>query len=311
MGWNKKGWIYAPPTDNPEMSGWTSYPTALLLDDRIRIFHAPRNRDNQTCIAYVDLDRAAPEKVIAEAKRPVLERGALGTFDDCGVQPIQALWVDDEVYLYYLGWNPAINKLSRNSTGLAVSHDGGDSFVRAFEGPVLDRTRGEPYFSFTPWIIRDGDDWRMWYATGTAWTMVNDKPEGAFELRDAVSDDGIEWRRPNRQILPPTRPDEVMCKPNVVLRDGTHHMWFSYRSYLDFRGGDGSYRIGYAHSEDGETWRRDDPAGGLDVGAEGSWDSDMVCFSSILEVDDRLYMFYNGNGFGQTGFGYAEWNFSG
>ena len=32
----------------------------------------------------------------------------------------------------------------------------------------------------------------------------------------------------------------------------------------------------------------------------------MICYPNVIKVKDKLYMFYNGNGFGQSGFGYAE-----
>jgi hypothetical protein len=32
----------------------------------------------------------------------------------------------------------------------------------------------------------------------------------------------------------------------------------------------------------------------------------MTCYPSVLAINDRIVMIYNGNGFGQTGFGYAE-----
>jgi hypothetical protein len=48
-----------------------------------------------------------------------------------------------------------------------------------------------------------------------------------------------------------------------------------------------------------------DNACGLDVSPEG-WDSTMTCYPSVFAIDDRIVMIYNGNGFGQTGFGYAE-----
>jgi hypothetical protein len=31
----------------------------------------------------------------------------------------------------------------------------------------------------------------------------------------------------------------------------------------------------------------------------------MTCYPSVFEIDDRIVMIYNGNGFGRTGFGYA------
>ena len=32
----------------------------------------------------------------------------------------------------------------------------------------------------------------------------------------------------------------------------------------------------------------------------------MQCYPCVVENDDRLLMFYNGNGFGKSGLGYAE-----
>jgi len=43
---------------------------------------------------------------------------------------------------------------------------------------------------------------------------------------------------------------------------------------------------------------------GLAVASEG-WDSTMTCYPFVLSFDGRTVMFYNGNGFGSTGFGYA------
>jgi hypothetical protein len=33
----------------------------------------------------------------------------------------------------------------------------------------------------------------------------------------------------------------------------------------------------------------------------------MIAYPAVITVDDRKLMFYNGNGFGREGFGYAEW----
>ena len=43
---------------------------------------------------------------------------------------------------------------------------------------------------------------------------------------------------------------------------------------------------------------------GIDVCSSG-WDSEMICFASILDVKGQRYMFYNGNNYGETGFGLA------
>jgi hypothetical protein len=69
-----------------------------------------------------------------------------------------------------------------------------------------------------------------------------------------------------------------------------------------------AYKLGYAESIDGKTWVRNDSI--LQVsGPSGDWDSDMICYTSLINLNGKKHLFYNGNGFGQTGFGYAEVNF--
>jgi hypothetical protein len=64
------------------------------------------------------------------------------------------------------------------------------------------------------------------------------------------------------------------------------------------------YRLGYAESKDGVTWQRRDDDVGIDVSADG-WDSEMIAYASVVAHGDKVYMFYNGNNCGATGFGYA------
>ncbi len=77
-------------------------------------------------------------------------------------------------------------------------------------------------------------------------------------------------------------------------------MWYSYR------GGDCTYRIGYAESSDGLQWIRMDETIGMDVSNNG-WDSEMVCYPFVFDHKDITYMLYNGNSYGKTGMGLAVW----
>jgi hypothetical protein len=52
------------------------------------------------------------------------------------------------------------------------------------------------------------------------------------------------------------------------------------------------------------TWERDDARAGIDVSADG-WDSQMICYPAVVDLGERVLLFYNGNGFGANGFGYA------
>jgi hypothetical protein len=82
-------------------------------------------------------------------------------------------------------------------------------------------------------------------------------------------------------------------------------MFFSQRGTSDYRTSrETSYKIGYAVSNDGLSWRKQDPDVGIHR-SEAGWDSDMIENCSIYERRGQQVMLYNGNGFGKTGFGYA------
>jgi hypothetical protein len=63
--------------------------------------------------------------------------------------------------------------------------------------------------------------------------------------------------------------------------------------------------MGYAVSKDGLTWTRLDEKVGITASSTG-WDSEMLCYGYVLRIGQRLFMFYNGNKHGATGFGLAE-----
>ena len=82
-------------------------------------------------------------------------------------------------------------------------------------------------------------------------------------------------------------------------------MIYSYRNSLNYRTDpQNSYRLGYAESSDGENWKRMDDKLGIGFSEDG-WDSIMMEYASSYVFNNKRYLVYNGNGFGETGFGYA------
>ena len=65
------------------------------------------------------------------------------------------------------------------------------------------------------------------------------------------------------------------------------------------------YLSGYAVSEDGVHWTRRDDFWKL-YPSEAGGDSEMACYPVKLSTRTKTYLFYNGNGMGKTGVGYAE-----
>lgn len=303
MGWRVMGRIF-DPSEHDWAGTHAQVPTALVYDDKVRVFYADRYADGRSYTTYVDLDRGDLGRVIYAHKKPILGFGAPGTFDDDGAMPSFPVRHNGQVWLYYSGWNRGVTVPYRNSVGIAVSDDDGDTFRRLYEGPVLERCPAEPYIAVTPSILREGDLWRMWYISGVRWTDVEGKYEPVYVIKYCHSRDGVTWERPNHLCIRPTHDREAFSHPTVI-RDGDRYcMWYCYRDSVDYRDGAGAYRIGYAESPDGLDWTRMDQACGLDVGV-APWASTMTCYPFVTRIDDRIVMFFNGNGFGRTGFGYA------
>jgi hypothetical protein len=304
MKWEKRGRLFGVSGNAGWMHTHAQVPTVLVQEDRLRVYFATRPKPGLSLTTFVDLDRQDPHRVLYVHDKPILELGKPGAFDEHGVMPSYVCENEGQVWLYYAGWSRRESIRYSNWTGLAYSDDGGMTFERRFAGPVLDRTPYEIYSATGCFIIREGGDWHMWYASGVEWLTVNDQFEEYYVIKHASSGDGIHWDRENRKLLPSKRPYEPTHTPTVLRKDGRYHMWFCHRSVEDFRDGGGSYRMGYAWSDDRKNWQREDENAGITVSSDG-WDSKMVAYPYVAEVDGQAWMFYNGNGFGQSGFGYA------
>lgn len=306
MRWIKKGVIFNASGQNGWMNSHAQVPVALVKEDKIRVFFASRKQQNFSLTTYVDLDIDNPAKILYLNPNPILDPGASGSFDEFGIMPSCVIEKDHLVYLYYCGWARGHSVPYSNYTGLAISEDGGNTFKKYSPGPILDRTPFEIYSATTPCIYYDNKTWHMFYSSGTHWTKINDWYEHGYDVKYAYSKDCINWVRTGRVVLEQGKTGAI-AKQAIVKIGNIYHMWFCYRECEDFRGGKNSYKIGYASSTDLHSWIRDDSKSGIST-SESGWDSEMIAYPSIVKVKNQLIMFYNGNNFGQTGFGYAILN---
>jgi len=305
MNWKKQGVIFNTDNNQDWMVSHACVPTVHVLnEDTFRIFFAPRNAKGQSIPTFIDVNANNPKEVKYVHGRPIMELGKLGTFDDGGIMPCCVVPTDDGLFLYYVGWNPSVSVAYRNAVGLAVSQDEGRTFRRVFPGAIVDRTRHEPYFTASPWVLRENNRWHMWYASSTGFTLVNNKPEPLYVIKYAHSENGIDWVRENITCIHPKDEFEANARAAVIKENGLYKMWFCYRGSFDYRDGKDSYRIGYAESQDAVDWQRKDEEAGIAY-SESGWDSKMQTYPCVAQHEGKKYLFYNGNGFGKTGIGYA------
>lgn len=308
MKWNKKGLIFS--VDGNSHPDWmvthAQIPVADMIDDgRLRIYFGSRDRSNRTSTTYIEVQADNPSNVLYVHDKPVLSPGKLGSFDDSGAMPSCTVKYQERRYFYYIGWNVGKTVRYHNSIGLAVSDNGGQTFDKLFDGPIMDRTHLEPYFVVTPYVIIEDGIWKMWYCGCTGWCVEKGITEPMYQIKYAESSNGISWTRENVVCIRYRHDKEANTRPHVIKENGIYRMWYCYRSISDYRSDkERSYRIGYAESPDGKKWTRKDDEVGIDR-SENGWDSEMMAYPYLYEHGGKKYMLYNGNGFGKSGFGYA------
>lgn len=302
MKWNKRGVIYAAENDAEWKNQFAMLPTPLLMDDKLRIFIGFCDKNNVGRIGYVDVNPDNPSEIIEISKEPVLDIGRKGCFDDNGVVPISIMRKGEEVYLYYIGFQLGVQVPYYMFGGLAISQDQGRTFSRYSESPILDRQFDEVYARCGINVIYDQGKYKMWYigSSHEGWTMSGGKLKPLYIMKYTESEDAIHWHNQAIQCMSYKNEDEHGFGRPFVWRDGEIlKMYYSIRTYS--RG----YYIGYAESADGINWNRMDDKAGIDLDND-SWDDTNLSYPYLYKHKENTYMFYNGNGCGKTGFGYAE-----
>lgn len=313
--WQKLGLIFDPIyyANRPEwMVNFAQAPNVIIFEDFVRVFFCCRpapdlNKQYVSYCGFVDLNRKNLFEVTNISSCPVLSLGPLGSFDEFGTYPVSVEKDGDDIVAVYGGWTRCESVPFNISLGMARSKNGGVSFQKYGVGPILSHSPDEPFVVTSPKIRRYGSKWYLAYTAGRRWIMGDDgRPEIIYKLRIATSEDGVNWVKANRNIVESKLGEnEAQACPDIFTFHGKYHMFFCYRHGLDFRENiNRSYRIGYASSSDLLNWHRNDSLAGIDVSDEG-WDSEMVAYPTVFELDSNIYMIYAGNGNGRSGIGLA------
>jgi hypothetical protein len=313
MAWVKKGFIFKPDGNLTWSKSHAQVPIADFnsKNNIIKIYFSTRDNLSRSNPGYIEVDADDPTKILQIGKSPLLPLGDLGTFDDCGVMPSWIVNRDAEKWLYYIGWNVRNTIPYHNSVGLAISKNGGGIFNKYSNGPLWDRNYIEPHYSGTSCVLLDKGIWKNWYLSCTEWKIINGRSEPKYHIKYAESSDGIKWDRKGIIAIDYKNDKEAgIVKASVIIEEGIYKMWYSYRSIYNYRTSqESSYRIGYAESSNGINWKRrdSDDSHTLTISADRTqWDGLMVEYPHVIDVNGRRLMFYNGDNFGKSGFGFAE-----
>ncbi|MBY0292319.1 MAG: hypothetical protein K2W92_03425 [Alphaproteobacteria bacterium] len=299
--WEKKGLIYNASSlkTNDWLYNSALTPTPILLNDRvIRVYFGARDRGGVSRIGYVDLNADNPSDILGISAEPVLDIGQPGCFDDNGIILGDIIKAGEVMHMYYVGFQKVEKVKFLAFSGLAISYDHGNSFQRVSKSPVLDRSEEGNYIRAIHTVIYEDGIWKIWYAAGDTWTYISSTPFPNYHIRYSESPDGISFPKEGRVCIQHEGDEYRIGRPRVYKTNDDYEMYYTKGSIS------GTYLPGKATSKNGIKWERQDNTVGIEVSPTG-WDSQTLCYPSLLTVGEKTYMFYNGNNMGADGFGYA------
>jgi len=298
--WEKLGRIIHPDESIYWMATYTG-PSFAIQESSSSLFDiyiTGRDSKNRSLIGKIKIDINDPQKVLSISEEPIFTLGEMGAFDENGVSYPAIVESDQKRFMYYVGWMPSVITPFQNFTGLAVAEVGSDDFKRVSRAPILERTNEEPFCTGSVYVMKEGNDWKMWYTSFLRWGKESEHKH-YYRIKYADSKDGIHWNRHNKVCIDFNDDTEyAIGKPSVVKIDDIYHMWFVYRGE--------EYKIGYAHSRDGIHWNRRDDLRHIDISETPSWDDTAISYPHVFQYEDHLYMLYCGNNYGQEGLGLAR-----
>lgn len=306
MVWTDYGIIFNPAKQKKSWMNSHAYvPTALILKNKIRVFSAFWNDTQVGRIGFIDIDLHKPNHIINHSKSPALDIGPNDQFDEHGVTPLSVIYDGKNYRLYYVGWKRLKNSSHRYAlfVGLALSQDA-TNFKRYQSTPIIGPTKHNIYCRAGCYIINQNNQWHCWYAEYQDLILINGKPVPQYDLCYMSSNDGIHWPNKSTTIF--------KSDARKIFGYGRSAIWQEYgywnalflkrhvdKGYIDFE---------HAISQNGINWSKPkhqnysfDTSHTCDL-------QDSVSCPNIINMQQKKYLFYNGNNFGQDGLRLAIWN---
>lgn len=308
--WKNQGILFHPDDGPDWMVSHAQVPCIDIKGSSAYIYFSSRNKNNKCLPGRIKIN-LKNFKIEEISEEPLFGLGKPGMFDDSGIMPSCIFnKFNKKKYMFYVGWNVPTTVPFRNCIGAAISEDGGKTFRKLQDGPVLDRNKYSPLFLATSFVMQIPPGrfesmmykFRMWYLSGNEFRKEGEKWRSFYNIRHANihfnGDNNDLWVVPQEEICcdyDESKKECAIARPWIRLENGKFKMWYSYRW--------DNYNIGYAESDDGIKFNRID-----DIKIDRQeWDSDMQAYPCVFEYRGNKYMLYNGNGFGKTGIGLAKY----
>ena len=274
-------------------------------NDQIEAFITGRDADGISRIGTATINKIQNGSLVLEqiSNKVVFDIGESGCFDENGVSYPWIVEHNSKEFMFYVGWVKGGKNRFQNFLGLAIRNKEEEFFTRISKSPIMDRSNEEPYGIGSCCVVRESGRWLMLYTSFLPWnqdkykSLSHPHSQPSYNIKYAYSDNLIDWQRSNESILDFQDKEHIHGKPVASQEsNGEWNLYFSVR-------GD-SYRIAFACGSDLMFLKR----GANLVFQNSDWISMTQEYAFPLTIDGWQYLFFNGNGYGRSGLGYAVLN---
>ena len=284
---------------------YAQLPTIFDDGKNFHCFFSDRSRHkNNSFIRYMILDHKFNE--VFYQNKPFYQPNRIGFFDSHGAMPNQVIKLKNQYYLTYNGWNALVDHYL-NSVGLIKLNlnRGKFSYEAALENPFLGRNFDNPSSAVVPWVYFYRNQFNVYYIGTDKWKKVNNKYQPLYYIKFAKGSNLYNLKTLNHKLLIDIYDEEVYSRPTIISYKDKLIMAFCSRKIRDFRDGINSYKIQFATANRKNLiWKRKEYLFSPNL----DWCNKQTSYPFFLKKNDIFYMFFNGNGFGKSGFGVATFH---
>ena len=275
----------------------------LLPDKNIRVFITFCDNNSVGRIGSLDLS-CDDLKIIKFSDEPLISNGPKGSFSELGVVSSSLLKIDKFLYLFYSAYSKAKNFVGyKISCGYGVSENDGESFKNLSNYPLLDFDNNEKYIRSSPLIIQKRRKYYMYYQGSINSALEQRYKKPIYGLKCMISDSIYNWADSKSKTVlhPDLASGELGITRGSIFFDKFKklNLLYSSRSSLN------QYQIRHATCDGlNQLFTRSDQDQKI-IKSTSDWDYEMQAFPSLIKLKDRNIIFYSGNNFGGSGFGYS------
>ena len=296
LKWVSKGLILKP---NKKIWWMYSHVGAtfaeVIKNNTVKLYISGRAKDNKSRIGCAYIEFGKEIKIIKIDKNPILDISKKpGFFDTDGILYPYIVNFKKNTFMYYCGWMNHKTFTYNCNIGLAIKKN--KRFIKYAKYPIMPLDETDPIGTGSMSVYKVNNNLlRMYYVSFLPWEGSTGKYQPRYFIKIAESNDGFNWKKLNMAAISLRKKEIAVAKPCIYIKNNKVKLFFCAR--------DKYYNIFSASSKDGLNFKRDKKKL---IQPFGKWDKNSQAYPYVFNLNKRLIMLYNGNNYGKTGLGYAE-----